>query len=84
MLNLVIWILFGAITGAIAGFVLKDKRGLLGDIIVGIIGSFLAGWATSGFTTFTTTNISWPGFFTSILGAIVFIAILNIFKSKNR
>ena len=82
MLNVLIWIVFGALAGAIAGWILKDKRGLIGDIVVGIIGSFLAGWATSGFTSFTTTTISWPGFFTSILGAVVFIAILNVIRGR--
>ena len=82
MVNLLIWILFGAIVGAVAGYITKDKRGFLGDIAVGIIGSFLGGWAASGFTSFTTTNISWSGFFVSILGAIVFIALLNIIKKR--
>ena len=82
MINLLIWIIFGAASGAVAGYILKDKRGLIGDIFVGIVGSFLAGWATSGFQSFTTTSISWPGFFTSILGAIIFIAILNVIKGK--
>lgn len=81
-MNILIWILFGAAAGAIAGWLMKDKRGLLGDIVVGIIGSFFAGWAGTGFRSFQTTTISWIGFFTSILGAVVFIAILNYFKGK--
>lgn len=82
MLNLLLWLLFGAAAGAIAGWILKDKRGLLGDILVGIVGSFLAGWAGSGFTSFTTTDLSWTGFFTSILGAVVLIALLNVLKRR--
>ena len=82
MLNLLLWLLFGAAAGGIAGWILKDKRGLLGDILVGIVGSFLAGWAGSGFHDFTTTELSWTGFFTSILGAVVFIAILNFLKRR--
>lgn len=81
-MNLLIWILFGAITGIVAGWITKDKRGLIADIVVGIIGSFLGGWAASGFKNFTTTDISWPGFFISILGAVVFISILNLLKKR--
>lgn len=81
-MDLLIWILFGAVIGIVAGWITKDKRSLLGDIIVGIMGSFLGGWAASGFKSFTTTSISWPGFFVSILGAIVFIALLNIIKKR--
>lgn len=81
-MNVLIWIGFGAVVGIIAGIITKDKRGLVGDIGVGIIGSFLGGWAASGFTSFTTTDISWPGFFVSILGAVVFIAILQVLKGR--
>ncbi|MBN3490611.1 GlsB/YeaQ/YmgE family stress response membrane protein [Acholeplasma equirhinis] len=82
MLNLILWLIFGAAAGAIAGWILKDKRGLLGDIIVGILGSFLAGWAGSGFSDFTTTDLSWTGFFTSILGAVVLIVLLNFIRKR--
>lgn len=82
LMNVLIRILFGAIVGIIAGIITKDKRGLIGDIVVGIIGSFLGGSATSGFTSFTTTDISWPGFFVSILGAVVFIVILQFIKGR--
>ncbi|VEU82780.1 GlsB/YeaQ/YmgE family stress response membrane protein [Acholeplasma hippikon] len=82
MVNILLWLLFGAAAGTIAGWVLKDKRGLIGDIVVGIIGSFLAGWAGTGFKSFTTTTLSWTGFFTSILGAIVFIAVLNLITKR--
>lgn len=82
LMNVLIRILFGAIVGIIAGIITKDKRGLIGDIVVGIIGSFLGGWAASGFTSFTTIDISWPGFFVSILGAVVFIVILQFIKGR--
>ena len=82
MLDLLLWLLFGAAAGGIAAWILKDKRDLLGDIIVGMIGSFLAGWAGSGFHDFTTTELSWTGFFTSILGAVVLIALLNVLKRR--
>lgn len=82
MVNLLLWLLFGAAAGSVAGWLLKDKRGLIGDIVVGIIGSFLAGWAGTGFKNFTTTGLNWTGFFTSIIGAIVLIALLNMIKNR--
>ncbi len=81
-MNIVLWILFGAIVGIVSGWLTKNHRGFLGNIIVGIIGSFLAGWAGTGFHSFQTTAISWEGFFTSILGAVVFVSLLNLFTKK--
>ncbi len=81
-MNLLIWIIFGALVGMFAGWITKDKRSLLGNILVGVIGSFFAGWAGSGFQSFQTTTITWSGFFTSIIGAIVFVALLKLFTRK--
>ena len=45
MENLVIWLIVGAVAGWIAGTVVRGGGyGLLGDIIVGIVGSVIAGW----------------------------------------
>jgi uncharacterized membrane protein YeaQ/YmgE (transglycosylase-associated protein family) len=45
METLLIWLLVGAIAGWIAGAVVRGGGfGLLGDIAVGIIGAFIAGW----------------------------------------
>jgi uncharacterized membrane protein YeaQ/YmgE (transglycosylase-associated protein family) len=42
---LVIWLIVGAVAGWIAGTVVRGGGfGLVGDIVVGIIGSLIAGW----------------------------------------
>jgi len=44
-MNFIIWLIVGAIAGWAAGMVVKGGGfGLIGDIIVGIIGAFIAGW----------------------------------------
>ncbi len=43
--EILIWIIVGAITGWLAGLVVRGSGfGLIGDIIVGIVGAFIAGW----------------------------------------
>lgn len=84
MWNIILWILFGALAGAVAGRLMGSRRGLLSNIVVGIVGSFFAGWAGTGFKSLQTTNLSLIGFLTSVLGAVVFLAILNFLSgSKN-
>lgn len=82
MLNIIMWLLFGALSGIIASRLMKERNGLLSNIVVGIIGSFLAGLAMSGFKSLNTTNISLTGLLASILGGIVFIAFLNLLRTK--
>ncbi|HVB89120.1 MAG TPA: GlsB/YeaQ/YmgE family stress response membrane protein [Beijerinckiaceae bacterium] len=42
---IIVWLIIGALAGWIAGLVVQGGGfGLVGDIIVGIVGSFIAGW----------------------------------------
>ena len=44
-MNIIIWLIVGAIAGWLAGMVVKGGGfGLIGDIIVGIVGGLIAGW----------------------------------------
>jgi uncharacterized membrane protein YeaQ/YmgE (transglycosylase-associated protein family) len=64
--SLVIFLLIGAVAGWLAGVVVKGGGfGLVGDIVVGILGAFLAGLL------FPRLNLGLTG----ITGAIVYAAI---------
>jgi len=41
--SLIIWLVIGAVAGWLAGVVVTGL-GLIGNIVVGIVGSFIAGW----------------------------------------
>lgn len=47
LINIVLWIIFGALAGWLAGLIMKSERGLIGNVILGIIGSFVGGWVAS-------------------------------------
>ena len=76
--NLVIFLLIGAVAGWLAGQIMKGGFGLVGDIIVGVIGSVLGGWL------FGVLGIAAGGLIGSIIaavvGAIILIAILRAIK----
>ena len=43
--SLVIFLIIGALAGWLAGVVVKGRgNGLIGDIVIGVIGSFVGGW----------------------------------------
>ena len=43
--GLIIWLVIGAIAGWLAGLIVKGYGfGLAGNIVVGIVGAFIAGW----------------------------------------
>jgi uncharacterized membrane protein YeaQ/YmgE (transglycosylase-associated protein family) len=71
------WLIIGAIIGWIAGKVwVGHGFGLLGNMLVGIVGSMIGGTLFGGF--FGTSGIG--GWITSILGAIVLLIVAGLVK----
>jgi uncharacterized membrane protein YeaQ/YmgE (transglycosylase-associated protein family) len=69
--SLLIFLVIGAIAGWLAGIVVKGYGfGLVGNVVVGVIGSFIGGWLFGRFA------ILHDGLLGSILGATVGAVIL--------
>lgn len=81
--SILIWIVLGAIAGWIAGQVMKGSGfGTIGNIIVGIVGSFFGGWLGGqlGIGGVATGGISIASVATAALGAIVLLFIIGLIK----
>lgn len=80
-MNLIIYLIAGAIVGYIASRVMNtnSQQGTLLDIVVGIIGAFVAGFFISPLLGIGTINdaISIPTMLVSLLGAIVLLWIVK-------
>lgn len=82
--NIFVWLILGGISGWIASKIMKkDKEMGIGmNIIVGIIGAFVGGWLTGVFGLGPATGLNLWSFIVSILGAVVLLAIVGLFKRK--
>jgi len=85
MINFIIWIILGGILGWIASMIMRTdaQQGTLLNIIVGIVGAFLAGMFLSplfGVATINQNNFSLPSLLVSLLGAVILLAIVNMFR----
>ena len=76
-MNILLWIVFGALAGWIASMIMKSNQGLLTDIIVGIIGAFIGGFVFNMFGGSGVTGFNLPSLIVAIIGAIILIAILR-------
>lgn len=84
-MNFIIWIIVGGIVGWLASLVMRTdaQQGLILNIVVGIVGAFLAGLVLTpllGITTINQNNFSLPGLLVSLVGAIVLLALVNLFR----
>jgi uncharacterized membrane protein YeaQ/YmgE (transglycosylase-associated protein family) len=65
--TLLIWLLIGAVAGWLAGLIVKGGGyGLIGNIVIGIIGSFIGGWLFG-----VLGIVTGGGIFGAIIGATV-------------
>ena len=85
MINFIVWIIVGGILGWLASLVMRSdaQQGTLLNIVVGIVGAFLAGLVLTplfGVGTINSGNFSLPGLLISLLGAIILLAIVNLFR----
>jgi len=73
-------IIIGILAGWIAEQVMKRNHGLLTNLIVGVVGSFLGAFVAS------MLGINWGGFIGSLvistIGAIILLALLGLFKKR--
>ncbi len=85
MINFIIWIIVGAILGWSASMIMRTdaQQGTLLNIVVGIIGAFVAGLVLTplfGVGTINQNNFSIASLLVSLLGAIILLGIVNLFR----
>ena len=78
-------IIIGGILGWLASIVMRTdaQQGILLNIVVGIIGAILGGLLLSpliGGASITTGDFSIMSLLTSFLGAVILLAIVNLFR----
>lgn len=84
-MDILIYLVIGAIVGWVASRLMGTDRqqGLLLNIVVGIVGAFIAGWFISpllGISTINEGNYSLPSLLVSLGGAVILLAVINLFR----
>jgi uncharacterized membrane protein YeaQ/YmgE (transglycosylase-associated protein family) len=85
MINFVIWLSVGGFIGWLASLVMRTdaQQGTLLNIVVGIVGAFIAGLVLTpmlGISTINESNFSLPALLVSLLGSIVLLAVVGVFR----
>jgi len=85
MINFIVWLIVGGLIGWVASMVMRTdaQQGTLLNIIVGIIGAFVAGLVLTplfGIGNINDGNFSLPALLISLLGAIILLAVVNLFR----
>ncbi|MCD2323268.1 GlsB/YeaQ/YmgE family stress response membrane protein [Sphingomonas sp. IC-56] len=78
-MNLIIWLVIGGVVGWLASIVMRTdaSQGIFLNVIVGIVGAFIASLL---FGTGINDGITITSFLTSLVGAIILLAIVNLVR----
>ena len=84
-MNIIIWLIVGALVGWVASLIMGTdaQQGCLLNIVVGIVGAFVAGWLLTpllGVGTINQGNFSLGGLIVSTLGAVILLGVVNLLQ----
>jgi len=83
-MGILIWLIVGGLVGWVASIMMGTNRqqGILLNVVVGIVGALLAGLVISPMLGIATINqgLSAATFLVSLLGAVILLAIVNLFR----
>ncbi|MGJ3626532.1 GlsB/YeaQ/YmgE family stress response membrane protein [Sphingomonas sp. MMS24-JH45] len=80
-MGLIIWLIIGGVIGWLASIIMRTdaQQGIFLNIIVGVIGAFVGGLLFSG-GSINNAPLTIYSFLVSLLGAVVLLAIVNLFR----
>ncbi len=86
-MSFILWLIIGGLIGWVASMIMgtNDQQGKLLNIVVGIVGAFLGGLLLApllGTGTINQGDFSFGSLITSLLGAVVLLFIVGLFRRR--
>jgi uncharacterized membrane protein YeaQ/YmgE (transglycosylase-associated protein family) len=85
-MSIIVMLIIGGIVGWLAARLLGREEGVIASVIIGIVGSFIGSLVSQLFTGSDRSYLafSWSGFFWSLIGALILVAIMNALSRPRR
>jgi len=72
-MDILLWIILGAVAGWIADIIMKSNHGVVEDIILGVVGAFVAGFILNYFGQAGVTGFNVYSLAVAVGGAVLLI-----------
>lgn len=81
MIGILVWLIVGGVIGWLASIVMRTdaQQGIILNVVVGIVGAFLAGLVVTG-GSINNAGIDTRSVIASFLGAVVLLGIINLIR----
>ena len=80
-MNILLWIIFGALAGWIAAWIMGREQGFGMDVILGIVGAIVGGFIMRSIGADDVSGFNIYSLLVAIVGAIILIAVGRMFRS---
>jgi uncharacterized membrane protein YeaQ/YmgE (transglycosylase-associated protein family) len=83
-MNIIIYLIVAAVIGWVATELLHDRSNLLINIVVAVVGAFLADWFLSPIFHVGSINsaITWQTVLLTLGGSIILLAVINLLRGR--
>jgi uncharacterized membrane protein YeaQ/YmgE (transglycosylase-associated protein family) len=83
-MNLLIYLIVAAVIGWVATEIMHDRSNLLINIVVAVVGAFLAGYILTPIFKIGTINqaITLPTMIVTLLGSIILLAVVRLLRRR--
>ncbi len=84
-MSILFWIVLGALAGWIASLVMgtSESQGFLMNIVVGIVGALLGGWAFTFFGAAGVTGLNLYSLLVAVVGSMILLGILRALQGQH-
>jgi uncharacterized membrane protein YeaQ/YmgE (transglycosylase-associated protein family) len=79
-MNIFVLLIVGLVAGFLADKVVKNTYGMVGDMLIGVAGSFIGGWIFGLLG--LEIDIFIGQIISAFLGAVLLLVVINYFKKK--
>lgn len=82
-MNIIIWIIFGALAGWVASMIVKTnaQQGIIVNILVGIVGAFVGGYLMQIIGKTGVTGFNVRSFIVAVMGSVI---LLFVYRAVSR
>lgn len=74
-MNILLWIILGAVAGWLADVIMASSHGMIEDIILGIIGAFVGGFVMNFFGQPGVTGFNLYSLIVAVVGAVILVLL---------
>lgn len=84
-MGIIAWLVFGALAGWVAGIITKtgDRRGCIGNIIIGVVGAFVGGLLMELLTgQGIAFGFNLRSFIVAVIGSVVLLVAVSMIRKR--